>query len=240
MASFLDDILGSFGTNTEALFDVLGPMAVQAGIQTLFPGLTETQRAMAGFQGEIPNYEVRRQRVPGTNDPNRRPGSSGQRYFTDVEYVSPGQGTPPALDPVALAAANLANPNRETRSRTPIIDANYPFSREFAPLRRASVPSPVTLAAGGIASLKPGQYFSGNTDGMADRVPAVIDGVQPAALSDGEFVFPSDVVADIGNGNSNAGARELKELMDRIRKARHGNKSQGKQIDARKMLGAIG
>lgn len=229
MASFLDDILGSFGTNTEALFDVLGPMAVQAGIQTLFPGLTETQRAMAGFQGEIPNYEVRRQRVPGTNDPNRRPGSSGQRYFTDIEYVSPGQGTPPALDPVALAAANLANPNRETRSRTPIIDANYPFSR-----------APVTLAAGGIASLKPGQYFSGNTDGMADRVPAVIDGVQPAALSDGEFVFPSDVVADIGNGNSNAGARELKELMDRIRKARHGNKSQGKQIDARKMLGAIG
>ena len=229
MVSFLDDILESFGTNTESLFDVLGPMAVQAGIQSMFPGLTETQRAMAGFQGEIPNYEVLRQRVPGATDPNRRPGSSGQRYFTDVQYVSPGQGTPPALDPAALAAANLANVNRETRSRAPVIDANYPSSL-----------APVTLAAGGIASLKPGQYFSGSTDGMADRIPATIDGVQPAALSDGEFVFPSDVVADLGNGNSNAGAKELSMLMDRIRKARHGDKSQGKQINARKMLSAIG
>ena len=75
---------------------------------------------------------------------------------------------------------------------------------------------------------------------MADRIPATIDGMQPAALSDGEFVFPSDVVADLGNGNSNAGAKELSMLMDRIRKARHGDKSQGRQINARKMLSAIG
>jgi len=39
-----------------------------------------------------------------------------------------------------------------------------------------------------------GYYLGGPTDGMADQVPATIDNMQPAALSDGEFVIPADVV----------------------------------------------
>jgi hypothetical protein len=42
-------------------------------------------------------------------------------------------------------------------------------------------------------------------DGMSDSVPADIEGVQEARLADGEFVIPADVVADIGNGSSDAG-----------------------------------
>lgn len=91
-------------------------------------------------------------------------------------------------------------------------------------------------AAGGIANLAEGRYLDGPTDGMADRVPANIDGQQEARLSDGEFVIPADVVSHIGNGNSNAGAKQLYAMMDRIRKARTGNPDQGKQINAAQYL----
>jgi hypothetical protein len=73
---------------------------------------------------------------------------------------------------------------------------------------------------------------------MADKVPARIDGQQEARLSDGEFVVPADVVSHLGNGNSEAGAKVLFAMMDRIRNARTGNKKQGKKINARKMLPA--
>ena len=211
--SWIDDVLSTFGTDSGKLLKTLGPMALSYGINQIFPGLTEAQRAYAGYQGGIPEYDVLRQRVPGTNDPTRRPGSSGQRYFTDVQYVPQGQGSPLATDPTALAAANMANPNRQTR------------------------PIPA-LAAGGIATMVRGRYLGGSSDGMADKVPARIDGQQEARLSDGEFVVPADVVSHLGNGNSEAGAKVLFDMMDRVRKARTGNKKQGKKINARKMLPA--
>ena len=75
-------------------------------------------------------------------------------------------------------------------------------------------------------------------DGMSDDIPAMIDGDQPAALSDGEFVVPADVVSHLGNGSSDAGAQQLYAMMDRIRQARTGNKEQGKEINPKKMMPA--
>ena len=93
------------------------------------------------------------------------------------------------------------------------------------------------MAQGGIANLaKGGRYLSGATDSMADKIRTNIDGKQPAALSHGEFVIPADVVSHLGNGNSEAGANKLYEMMSRIRKARTGNEKQGKQIDANKYM----
>jgi hypothetical protein len=95
-----------------------------------------------------------------------------------------------------------------------------------------------TFAMGGLATLQPtqGYYLGGMTDGMADRVPAKIEGSQAAALSDGEFVIPADVVSHLGNGNSNAGAKQLYDMMERIRKARTGNPDQGRQINPKRQL----
>jgi hypothetical protein len=90
------------------------------------------------------------------------------------------------------------------------------------------------MAQGGRAL--PPRYLDGHSDGMADKVPAHIDNKRPAALSDGEFVIPADVVSHLGNGNSNAGAKRLYEMMDRIRRARTGNTKQGKQINPNKFL----
>jgi osmotically-inducible protein OsmY len=81
-----------------------------------------------------------------------------------------------------------------------------------------------------------GYYLGGTTDGMADQIPATIDNMQPAALSDGEFVIPADVVSHLGNGNSDAGAKNLYNMMDRVRTDRTGNPNQGRQIDPNKYL----
>ena len=96
-------------------------------------------------------------------------------------------------------------------------------------------------AAGGMASLDgmgQGYYLGGPTDGMADLVPATIDGTQPAALSDGEFVIPADVVSHLGNGNSEAGAQQLYSMMDRVREERTGTTRQGPEINPTKMMPA--
>jgi hypothetical protein len=71
---------------------------------------------------------------------------------------------------------------------------------------------------------------------MSDNIPATINGRQPARLADGEFVIPADVVSHLGNGSTEAGAKQLHAMMDRVRKARTGNKKQGKQIVAAKYL----
>tara|TARA_R110000803_G_scaffold21371_1_gene53888 strand:+ start:450 stop:1877 length:1428 start_codon:yes stop_codon:yes gene_type:complete len=87
------------------------------------------------------------------------------------------------------------------------------------------------MAQGGLVSLMGGGYLSGATDGMADELNTTIDNTQPAALSDGEFVVPADVVSHLGNGNSDAGANELYTMLDKIRMDRTGTTEQGRQIN---------
>ena len=79
-------------------------------------------------------------------------------------------------------------------------------------------------AQGGISSLGTysdgGRMLKGPGDGVSDSIPAVIGGHQKAALADGEFVIPARIVSEIGNGSSDAGARKLYAMMDRIQQAR--------------------
>ena len=117
---------------------------------------------MTGYQGKIPSYDASRMQVPGSYDPNRKAGSSGQRYFTDVDY----SGGDTSGSATALQAANLANPARKTAS--------------------VPTPAPQTFAAGGIAGLNIGgdprmaqtmaqpRYLSGSMDGMADTIPCLL------------------------------------------------------------------
>ena len=81
-----------------------------------------------------------------------------------------------------------------------------------------------------------GRMLKGPGDGMSDSIPASISGKQPARLADGEFVVPADVVSHLGNGSTDAGAKHLYNMMDKVRKARTGSKKQGKQIKAAKYL----
>jgi hypothetical protein len=103
---------------------------------------------------------------------------------------------------------------------------------------------PVQAASGGIMGGSIGSYSDGGQmlkgpgDGMSDSIPARIGKHQPARLADSEFVVPADVVSHLGNGSSDAGAKQLYAMMDRIRKARTGTKKQGKQIKPEKYLPA--
>jgi len=98
-------------------------------------------------------------------------------------------------------------------------------------------------AQGGLADLggyadyaHGGRMLKGPGDGMSDDIPATIAGKQPARLANEEFVIPADVVSHLGNGSSEAGAKALYKMMDRVRQARTGNKKQGKQINPEKFL----
>ena len=98
------------------------------------------------------------------------------------------------------------------------------------------------MAGGGIASLGSysdgGRLLKGPGDGMSDGIPATIGRKQPARLADGEFVVPADVVSGLGNGSTDAGAKHLYNMMDKVRSARTGTKKQGRQINPNKYLPA--
>jgi hypothetical protein len=97
-----------------------------------------------------------------------------------------------------------------------------------------------TLATGGHLGgySDGGRMLKGPGDGMSDDIPGVIGNKQPARLADGEFVVPADVVSHLGNGSTDAGAKRLYAMMDEVRRARTGNKKQGKKIKAEKYLPA--
>ena len=83
-----------------------------------------------------------------------------------------------------------------------------------------------------------GRMLKGPGDGMSDSIPAVIGKRQPARLADGEFVVPADVVSHLGNGSTDAGAKRLYAMMDKVRTARTGKKKQAKAIKADKYVPA--
>ena len=87
-------------------------------------------------------------------------------------------------------------------------------------------------AQGGISNLgyysDGGRLLRGPGDGVSDSIPAVIGHKQPARLADGEFVVPARIVSEIGNGSTEAGARKLYAMMDRVQNARAKTTGKGK------------
>jgi len=79
-------------------------------------------------------------------------------------------------------------------------------------------------AGGGVSHLGDysdgGRLLKGPGDGVSDSIPASIGSRQPARLADGEFVVPARIVSEIGNGSTEAGARKLYAMMDRVQRAR--------------------
>lgn len=111
---------------------------------------------------------------------------------------------------------------------------------------RADVGQSGLAKGGGIMGYNLGSYAAGGNprllrgpgDGMSDNIPATINHHQPARLADGEYVITADVVSHLGNGSTEAGAKQLDAMMKRVRKGRTGTPKQGKQIDPRKYLPA--
>ena len=73
-----------------------------------------------------------------------------------------------------------------------------------------------------------GRLLRGPGDGVSDNIPAMIGKKQPARLADGEFVVPARIVSELGNGSTEAGARKLYGMMDRVQKSRGKTVGKGK------------
>ena len=213
-----------------------------------------------GYNNPVPKLDAVREQIQ-YNDPNRVAGSAGRQYFTDPRFVKEGdadslaaakaasagqaQGILAAYKPTAAPAANPYAGTMPMKYNAPVAPTGAAPAGNSAGV--LAVPTQqqlmdpnyklgaIGMATGGITMAK-GRYLQGATDGMADKIPSTIDGGQEAALSHGEFVIPADVVSHLGNGNSDAGAKKLYQMMDRIRQARTGTKEQGKKINPDKFM----
>jgi len=174
-------------------------------------GANKPTTTPSGYQGGIPQLSAVRTALPQqARTPYTGQPAMGRRYFTDTQYVAPAQAE-------ATRAAQLQSIQPASSS---------------VPQQQESIQA----AQGGLMAAAKGKYLRGSTDGMADELRTSIEGKQPAALSHGEFVVPADVVSHLGNGNSDAGAKKLYQMMDRIRVARTGTKKQGKEINPDKFM----
>lgn len=161
--------------------------------------------------------------------------------------LAPSQGQRTALLNAAQSLYPMYTPyaaTLTTPAETPPADTTTPAGSEETPYDANQAGNSGGAAQGGLIGLARGgstgepRFLAGGTDGMADKIPATIEGNQPAKLAHGEFVIPSDCVSFLGSGNSEAGAKVLYDMMDRIRKHAHGSKKQIKPANLKKVLPA--
>jgi hypothetical protein len=99
-------------------------------------------------------------------------------------------------------------------------------------LLRKRVGGLAAMAGGGYSHLGDysdgGRLLRGPGDGVSDSIPATIANKRPARLADGEFVIPARIVSELGNGSTEAGARKLYAMMDRVQRARGKTTGKGK------------
>jgi hypothetical protein len=170
------------------------------------------------------------------------------KMLMDTAMSSANMGQNNQTGPSSTTTPLIFNPN-VNRASTPGIapmGSNQPYGQLYDTKANTYNYFPRGYAQGGITNLARGgnaslgsysdggHLLKGPGDGMSDHIPATIGGKQPARLADGEFVIPADVVSHLGNGSTDAGAKQLYKMMDKIRKARTGRKSQGKQINPNK------
>jgi len=202
---------------------------------------TPTQ-APTGAQSAMAGYE------PATNPLTGEPianmaeggvakGSNTDKYPTDAEtaaafnaaYPTPNYSTNTPSNPYVQSMHDLMVRLNLLQDQTP---------GTIPPEAQAAATGRTRFAAGGMLGgySDGGHLLKGPGDGMSDNIPASIGDRQPARLADGEFVVPADVVSHLGNGSTDAGAKQLYAMLDKVRKARTGNQKQGKQINAEKFI----
>lgn len=180
--------------------------------------------------------------TPGYDGPLSRFRYDPRFYRPAYASGGPIQGT----DPGIAGTEKGMYPQSQFPKTQYAIPSQMPTSAEVVEAGYEPRVNPLTgepsYASGGIADLGSysdgGRLLKGPGDGMSDDIPARIGSRQPARLADGEFVVPADVVSGLGNGSTDAGAKQLYTMMDRVRRDRTGTKKQGKQIKPQKYMPA--
>ena len=163
----------------------------------------EMPRPIEAPKGTMYNYEY----DPGTQEFLPTDSSAEQRYFRPQYNL---MSTRTAADGGLMALMGGGPVSQMSERAQPYID-------------RAAEGAP-SYAGGGLSDLghysDGGRMLRGPGDGVSDSIPASIEGKRPARLADNEFVVPARIVSELGNGSSEAGARQLYAMMDRVQKRR--------------------
>ena len=229
--------------------DTSGPMNPFAEM-----GVAHAQQQMQATQAQMPQQGIPRGYAGGGNIEELTKAGLGKELGPGVaQALGSTKGTAGANDAfMDLVKAQMSMQMQGPQAAQAAIPA-VPQQQAQAPTPMNPAQQPITTAAGGglmgISDL--GGYAhggiprltSGPGDGVSDSIPAEIGstGKQPARLADGEFVVPARIVSELGNGSTEAGARELQGMMDRVQKRRKKTVGKGKiAVDskARKVLPA--
>jgi hypothetical protein len=132
-------------------------------------------------------------------------------------YIAAGKWAPQSTEPSYIAAGKWSEPPKALQP--------YPNAKAGYYAAGGGI-SDAAYNLGGYSD--GGRLLRGPGDGVSDSIPAVIGKKQPARLADGEFVVPARIVSELGNGSTEAGARKLYAMMDRIQKARGKTVGKGK------------
>jgi hypothetical protein len=229
-AKFLKSLGGVFTGDTAGR---AGQFAAFGGIAALLNRMMgDQQQKPVGYQGGIPKFTYERTQTPLAQQrpEGYRPGQGGISYFTPGTFKYAGY-TPKTAQEFLTAPTTTGGGTSGGASGGGSGEVTLPGSDMI----REGNTTVITNAAGGympggIAMLAKGRYLKGNGDGVSDSIPARFAGSgQEARLADGEFVIPARVVSEIGNGSSDAGARKLYAMLDRVearaKKAKRGKPS---------------
>ena len=123
----------------------------------------------------------------------------------------------------------------EAKKRYPLKTTDTAITETIADIVGGANGGLMAMAGGGMSSQfnlggysDGGRLLRGPGDGVSDSIPATIGNKRPARLADGEFVVPARIVSELGNGSTEAGARKLYAMMDRVQRARRGTVGKGR------------
>ena len=162
----------------------------------------------------------------------RIPGNTTAQSPTTTAQTMGGVAAP-YMPPSGLAAADTSMmPNIQMQPQQNVdqqlgLQAFYPMMEQQLAMKGSNLQAQ-GYAEGGTANggyslgsySDGGRLLRGPGDGVSDSIPGIIGDKQPARLADGEFILPARIVSEIGNGSTEAGARKLYAMMERVQKAR--------------------
>jgi len=233
----------TMGTPGKLMTQALPGMTADMGMNTpKGPPGPEAYRSMATLSPDFKGY------TPEPPDPRYK--AQYTRYAADGGLMAlAGGGMPEDIKKKKQRASltsdrTMAAMNADQAGLAMLNNARYGANMTGAPpmssMTLGDLPNPVGAAGGGLADLggysDGGRLLKGPGDGMSDNIPAQIGRKQPARLADGEFVVPADVVSHLGNGSTDAGAKRLYSMMDKVRQARTGKKKQAPAVNTNRYL----
>jgi hypothetical protein len=211
---------------TQTLQTIFGRTGLGMAQKALFPDFVARQMDIA--LGRDPDTPTNTMTERQTQDAIRGIGGgplSGPAWGTEPDYGNlPGgvTGYQTGENGLPSELGGSAAPGSDSSPGFTGADSNGGFAPSTAgELAQGGLAS---LARGGMSHLGDysdgGRLLRGPGDGVSDSIPATIGDKRPARLADGEFVVPARIVSELGNGSTEAGARKLYAMMDRIQKAR--------------------